>query len=85
MVDPAAGWLEVATHDERELLTIASTVKLNWLAHYPRPNSITFDKGTEFIGHGIKSMVEKDYSMRGKECTTRNPQANAILDRLHRC
>jgi transposase InsO family protein len=35
------------------------------------------------VGKGFKSMIKHDYGIKGKPITVRNPQANAIVERVH--
>ena len=41
-----------------------------------------FDRGTEFIAEFSK-MCHNDYGLKRKPITTRNPQSNAIIERIH--
>jgi hypothetical protein len=61
---------------------VANEVELAWLTRYPRPSIITYDRGTEFMAE-FATMVKHDYGITVKAITTRNPQANAILERIH--
>ena len=54
-----------------------------WLTRYPWPTRITFDRGSEFIGHEFKRMIKEDYDIKAKPITVRNPQANAIVEQVH--
>ena len=83
MIDPATGWFEMMTYDNKKSFTIASIVEQNWLTRYPWPNIITYDRGSEFIGHEFKTMVTNDYGIKVKVSTTRNPQSNSIIERIH--
>ena len=52
-----------------------------WLSHYPRANSIIYDNGSE-----LKLFFEdlcESYSLKRKPTTIKNPQSNAILERVH--
>ena len=40
------------------------------------------DRGKEFLAE-FADMIEKDYGIRLKRITARNPQANAIIERAH--
>jgi hypothetical protein len=40
------------------------------------------DRGTEFMGE-VKRMLRDDYGITRKPITTRNPQANAMVERAH--
>jgi transposase InsO family protein len=46
---------------------------------------MTYDRyrGCEFVGKDFQSMIKNDYGIKGKPITVRNPQANAIVERLH--
>ena len=43
---------------------------------------MTFDRRSEFIGHDFQDMLS-DYGVKKKPITTRNPQANAVVERIH--
>jgi transposase InsO family protein len=83
MIDPASGWFEIAQYDNKRAITIANIVEQEWFAWYPWPTQITFDRGNEFIGHKFKHMVTHEYGIKKKMITVRNPQANAIVERIH--
>ena len=44
---------------------------------------VTMERGSEFIGHDFRDMIKNDYGIKAKPITTRNPQANAIVERVH--
>jgi hypothetical protein len=44
---------------------------------------VTYDRGSEFIGKDFQKMIKNDYGIKGKPITVRNPQANAIVERVH--
>ncbi len=83
MIDPATGWFEVREIETKHAYNVAEAVELAWLTRYPRPNIITYDKGTEFLAEFAK-MVKNDYGLICKPITTRNPQSNAVLERIHK-
>ena len=62
--------------------TIANIVEQIWLTRYPWPQVITFDRGTEFMAE-FAEMVSNDYGIERRPITTRNPQANAVIERIH--
>jgi hypothetical protein len=82
MIDPATSWFEIKQVQNREAHTVASVVEQTWLTRYPWPSIVVFDKGTEFMGDFAR-MVAKDYGIERKGITVRNPQANAIIERIH--
>ena len=82
MIDPATGWMEIKEIKTKEALHVADLVEQAWLTRYPWPQEIIFDQGTEFMGDFAR-MVEKDYGIKRRGATVRNPQANSIIERAH--
>jgi transposase InsO family protein len=83
MIDPATSWFEIHQYDDKRSITVANIVEQEWFCRYPWPTQITFDRGSEFMGHDFQNMVTNDYGIKRKPITTRNPQANAIVERIH--
>jgi putative transposase len=83
MIDPATGWFEIKQYDDKRSITVANIVEQEWLTRYPKPSLITLDRGSEFIGEDFREMCENDYGIKRKVIATRNPQANAIVERAH--
>jgi len=83
MIDPATGWFEITRYEDKQSITIANIVEMTWLSRYPWPTLITYDRGSEFIGHEFRNMIKNDYGIKCKPITVRNPQANAIVERVH--
>ena len=46
------------------------------------PNTVIGDRGNEFLTK-FRKLIINDYSIMVKPITSRNPQANAILERVH--
>ena len=83
MIDPATGWFEIQQYDDKRSITVANIAKQEWFARYPWPTQVTFDRGSEFIGKDFQNMIKNDYGVKAKPITVRNPQANAIVERVH--
>ena len=83
MIDPASGWFELHQYDDKRAITVANIVEQEWFSRYPWPTQVTCDRGGEFIGHEFKQMLINDYGIKRKPITVRNPQANAIVERIH--
>ena len=83
MIDPATGWFEMHQYDDKYSITVANIVEQEWLGRYPWPTQMTFDRGSEFIGHEFQTMIKETYGIKAKPITVRNPQANAIVERVH--
>ncbi len=82
MIDPATGWFEMAPILNKTAAEIADIAEKTWFTRYPLPQKIIFDRGTEFMAEFAK-MCREDYGLKRKPITTRNPQANAIIERVH--
>lgn len=83
MIDPATGWFEVKqVPGTKRADVVANVVEQAWLTRYPWPQEVTFDRGTEFMAE-FSEMLINDYGVKKKPITKRNPQANAIVERVH--
>ena len=61
---------------------ITNKIEQTWLSKYPWPTEIILDQGTKFTKEAIE-MIEKGYRITHRPITTRNPQANSILEPAH--
>ena len=82
MIDPATGWFEVKQIKDKQAITVANIVEHTWLSRYPWPTQITYDCGTEFLAE-FAEMDQSDYGIKRRPATTRNPQANLVIERIH--
>ena len=82
MINPATGWFEMAQIPNKTGAEIADITEKTWFTHYPLPQQIVFDSGTKFMAEFSK-MCHNDYRLKRKPITTRNPQSNAIIKRIH--
>jgi len=82
MIDPATGWFEMREIPSKIADVTANLVDQAWLTRYPLPTVMTFDRGTEFMAEFAKT-IKDCYGIKKKGITTRNPQANAIIERIH--
>ena len=82
MIDPATGWIEILTVPLAEADLVANQVELSWFTPYPLLNKVIGDRGNEFQAT-LREMIINDYGIRVKSITSRNPQANVILERVY--
>ena len=82
MIDPATGWVEIRAVPSARADLVANQVELAWLTRYPLPSKVIVDRGREFFKE-FKTMMSNDYDIKVRPITARNPQANAILERVH--
>lgn len=82
-IDPAIGWFEIKeVPGTKGTEFIANIVEQTWLTRYPWSHKVILDRGTEFMDKFSK-MIQDDYGIKQKPITKRNPQANAIVERVH--
>ena len=80
MIYPVTGWFEIGKYNDNRAISITDLVETTWLSRYPIPMEITYDQGSEFIGHGfIKSLIEMEYRIVATPITLVNPISNDIL------
>ena len=82
MLDPATGWFEMREISTKSADVITNELEMAWLSRYPWPTQMIFDRGNEFKAE-VAKMITKDYGIKKKPISTRNPQANAIVERVH--
>ena len=82
MIDPATGWFEMARIPSKDAYTVADVVERTWFMRYPWPTKVIVDRGTEFLAE-FADMIKHDFGATKKVITTRNPQANSIIERVH--
>ena len=82
MIDPATGWFEIAEIPSKSADEVAIVLELTWLTRYPWPTEVILDRGREFRAE-VEKTLKDEYGLRRKLITTRNPQANAMVERAH--
>ena len=82
MIDPATGWFKIAPVTTKSADIVANIVEQTWLNRYPWPQEVILDRGTEFMAE-FAQMITEDYGIKKKPITKQNPQANAIVERVH--
>jgi transposase InsO family protein len=82
MIDPATGWFEIVQANSKTATSIQDLFHNTWLARYPHPQFIVFDNGGKFKRE-FKKMCE-NYGIKAKPTTIHSPQANAIIERVHK-
>ena len=99
IIDPATGWFEMIELPVRSKMVdtdgkvtrklvidkssaeVARLFNRQWLSRYPRAKYITYDNGSEFKLH-FEELCDS-FGLERKPTTVKNPQANAIIERVH--
>jgi hypothetical protein len=82
MIDPATGWFDIVEVPNKKADYIANILEWAWLTRYPWPTEIVMDQGGEFAAE-VAAALKDEYGIEKKIITARNPQANAIIERVH--
>jgi len=82
MIDPATGWFEMKQLLTKKADEVANAIEIMWLTRYPWPAEITYDAGSEFKAE-FQTLILEEYHIKAKPITVRNPQANAVIERVH--
>ena len=61
--------------------TVGALINKTWFCHYPHSQYIVYDNGSEFKLH-FETLCDS-YGLKRKPTSVKNPQANAILERVH--
>jgi transposase InsO family protein len=69
-------------HSKKTAAEVADIAKRTSFTRYPLPQKITLNRDTAFMAEFAK-MCRNDYGLKRKPITTRNPQSNAIIERIH--
>ena len=83
MIDPATGWFEIVRVARPRADHVANALEFAWLSRCPWPTEVVLDRGNEFTRE-VKDMLRTDYGIKRKPITVRNPQANSIVERVHK-
>ena len=81
-IDTIIGLPEVIPVDNATSQSVAISFEDNWLSRYPVPLRCLHDNGNEFLGPSFSTMLLKN-KIKSVPTTVKNPQANAIVERMH--
>ena len=82
MINPGIGWFKMAQITNETAAEVADITEKTRFTRYPLPQQIVFDHGTEFMAE-FSRMCQNYYGLKRKPITTRNPQFNAIIERIY--
>jgi transposase InsO family protein len=82
IIDMVTNLVELKRLDNMTAAHVGLQLETQWLARYPRPLYCVHDQGTEFIGYQFQRVLAR-HDIRSRPITTKNPQANAICERMH--
>ena len=82
-IDPASSWFEIVEVPDTDKTSarISRLFDQVWLSRYPRPQKVLYDNGSEFKKN-FQPLL-KDFAVKATCTSIKNPQSNAILERIH--
>lgn len=82
VIDPVTNLLEIYRIQEKSSYYVGQQLENGWFARYPRPMRCVHDQGPEFRGSAFTQILE-NHGVEDVSTTIKNPQANAICERIH--
>jgi transposase InsO family protein len=82
IIDTVTNYPEAIRIESKDARHVALQFRNTWLCRYPKPVACIYDQGGEFKGFGFQELL-RQYSIKPRPITTKNPQSNGIIERLH--
>ncbi|KAL7568790.1 hypothetical protein ACA910_007210 [Epithemia clementina (nom. ined.)] len=82
MIDTVTNFPEVTWIDNKSTAPVGQKFENEWLSRYPRPMVCIYDQGNKFLGFCFQQVLHQ-YNITPRVLTVKNPQSNAVLERLH--
>jgi transposase InsO family protein len=82
IIDTVTNLVELVRIDNKTAAHVALQFENTWLSRYPKPFACIHDQGGEFVGYHFKQMLSRQ-GIKDVTTTSKNPQANAICERMH--
>ena len=81
-IDPVSNLVELIRVDRKTAAHVGSRFEQSWLCRYPWPRRCVHDRGGEFRGEAFQQLLQ-NAGIKSVPTTSKNPQANAICERMH--
>ena len=82
MIDTVTTYCEVILLRNKTAAHVAMQLENQWLSRYPKPARCVFDQGNEFLGEAFQAVLRR-HGIKPAGSTVKNPQSNAVCERLH--
>ena len=82
IIDLVTNLVEIVRISDKTSANVTLQFENNWLARYPRPRYVIHDQGKEFTAHEFQSHLSQ-HGISPRCISTKNPQANAVCERMH--
>jgi hypothetical protein len=81
-IDPVTNLVELIRINNKTAAHIGAKFEQGWLSRYPRPIRCIHDNGGEFTGEQFQLRLQTN-GIKDVPTTVKNPQSNAICERMH--
>jgi hypothetical protein len=81
-IDPVTNLVELVRIDNKTLNHIQQLFQNHWFSRYLWPTKCVHNNGGEFTGWKFQRLLEQT-GIQDRATTSRNPQSNAICERMH--
>lgn len=82
MVDTVTTCCEIVLLQNKTAAHVGYQFETQWLARHPRPQRCIFNQGNEFLGEAFQAVLRR-HGVHPAGSTVKNPQSNAVCERLH--
>jgi transposase InsO family protein len=82
IIDTVTTMAELIRIDNKTSQQAMMKFENEWLSRYPRPVRCIYDQGPEFMGAAFQTMLNR-WGIEAHPISVRNPQANAVCERMH--
>jgi transposase InsO family protein len=85
MIDIVTNLVEVLRVHNKTAAHVAMQFENTWLSRYPKPQNVIHDQGGEFTGYEFLHRPNRlhVHNINDRTTTAKNPQANAVCERMH--
>ena len=83
IIDRFTRWPSIVPLLDAHASTCSSALLQHWIARFSVPEDVTSDRGRQFTST-LWTMLNKLLGIKAKTTTTYHPQANGMVERLHR-
>jgi Integrase core domain. len=81
-IDPFSGFIELSKLRNKTSVHVATAFHNIWLCCYPTPAACIHDNGPEFVAQEFLDVLCY-YGIKDVPTTSKNPQANSIIEHAH--
>jgi hypothetical protein len=82
IIDTVTNYCEIIRIHNKKSAHVALQFENAWISRYPQPIACIFDQGRDFTGQPFTDALLR-HNIHPSPTTVKNPQANAICERLH--